>query len=388
MTSKHPYQAMAFQLDSKYNKRHDINQHDPIESSTTDGHESPTANGSPSDGTVSDPHSQNLLSIQVSNEETDDETVISGITLDPRLIEHGEIQAKKLAKFQKMAHEEYMKVDQQASVLAKYKKKAEKAAKRASKYSKEPLRNARGRAYAYIKAHSAAFSYQKQMENEAATQAFVNERKTSTGFDPSEYFKEKANWDVIDRMDGLMMATADVYDYGFSKVVNAFQCKTGGFIKPDEARAEELGLGPNCLTLCSIVNGSKVKPKDKPYLHVSCSIQTKDGAKLFHTTAHKFSMVLKLREQGEPMTWDSKKLDVSHLCHSEICCNPDHLVLESGRDNLIRKGCLGTLVCKCGKKQVLCSKHGTQYRCKNITKRDQCGLCTNPDQESQEERVW
>jgi hypothetical protein len=35
---------------------------------------------------------------------------------------------------------------------------------------------------------------------------------------------------------------------------------------------------------------------------------------------------------------DPDGLDVSHLCHNRRCCNPDHLVAETRRDNMQRSG--------------------------------------------------
>jgi hypothetical protein len=38
---------------------------------------------------------------------------------------------------------------------------------------------------------------------------------------------------------------------------------------------------------------------------------------------------------------------VSHLCDQRSCFNPDHLCVETARENNSRKGCPGTLKCQC-----------------------------------------
>jgi hypothetical protein len=37
--------------------------------------------------------------------------------------------------------------------------------------------------------------------------------------------------------------------------------------------------------------------------------------------------------------------DISHLCNTPLCINPDHLVRESTKINQKRKGCKGTIKC-------------------------------------------
>ena len=35
--------------------------------------------------------------------------------------------------------------------------------------------------------------------------------------------------------------------------------------------------------------------------------------------------------------------DVSHLCHNSLCCNAEHLTIESHAINMDRKACIGTI---------------------------------------------
>ena len=36
---------------------------------------------------------------------------------------------------------------------------------------------------------------------------------------------------------------------------------------------------------------------------------------------------------------DFKHLEISHLCHTKLCCNPQHLELETGKENKKRSKC-------------------------------------------------
>ena len=42
---------------------------------------------------------------------------------------------------------------------------------------------------------------------------------------------------------------------------------------------------------------------------------------------------------GHPQDTGSTSMDVSHRCHTKLCVNPDHLLLESRRENNARKAC-------------------------------------------------
>jgi Zinc-binding loop region of homing endonuclease len=60
----------------------------------------------------------------------------------------------------------------------------------------------------------------------------------------------------------------------------------------------------------------------------------------------------------EEMIQHAKKkqyLTASHLCHQERCCNPDHLWLESQKDNNDRQRCTVTVTCpRCGEMINIC----------------------------------
>jgi Zinc-binding loop region of homing endonuclease len=51
---------------------------------------------------------------------------------------------------------------------------------------------------------------------------------------------------------------------------------------------------------------------------------------------------------------DRDGLQASHLCHTATCFNPSHLHFESAKQNNARKGCVGVVVTRRGRKYRVC----------------------------------
>jgi hypothetical protein len=86
------------------------------------------------------------------------------------------------------------------------------------------------------------------------------------------------------------------------------------------------------------------KPNPKGYVQVSL-----DKANIKAYT-HKLAFMFKNPTAINNLP-NSRKDQVSHLCHNPACCNPEHVVLEAAATNLSRRNCpilLEDVECPCG----------------------------------------
>jgi len=83
------------------------------------------------------------------------------------------------------------------------------------------------------------------------------------------------------------------------------------------------------------------KPNKKGYVQVG----TRDCNRKVYT----HTLAVRMTQGKEVLPIDRKR-NVSHICNNPPCCQPDHLVVESAKNNQARKNCLvtETVTCPCG----------------------------------------
>lgn len=79
-------------------------------------------------------------------------------------------------------------------------------------------------------------------------------------------------------------------------------------------------------------------------------INSKDAKIDKRINAHR--LMFKLFNPDVNLSLGDRKMQVSHRCHKNMCVNPNHLVLESDKDNKDRDGC----------------RYGSTYRCPHSPK--------------------
>ena len=97
---------------------------------------------------------------------------------------------------------------------------------------------------------------------------------------------------------------------------------------------------------CHIWNGATSGGSDSAGRYGVCRISWDGGSRTIYT--HQLSYGI---EHGQLPQND---LQVSHLCHNRLCCNPHHLTAESQSDNSTRANCVA---------QNQCIRHGLRPAC-------------------------
>jgi len=122
---------------------------------------------------------------------------------------------------------------------------------------------------------------------------------------------------------------------------NCWECtcgQAGIHSKPNSAGYRSIGY-PQVAAQCLTTN-SKGKKVFKPATVITNNV-TGETSRNFRVLVHHLSMAA---NKGE---FPTENEDVSHLCHNKLCCNPDHLVIESHKLNWMRMFCPGVITIEC-----------------------------------------
>ncbi|KAK9489249.1 zinc-binding loop region of homing endonuclease-domain-containing protein, partial [Lipomyces doorenjongii] len=82
---------------------------------------------------------------------------------------------------------------------------------------------------------------------------------------------------------------------------------------------------------------SNCRPRRLGYVYVD----VRRGACRLTPGLHQLALIAGNRRDELKVTLDSNSFDISHLCHNNICFNPEHLIVESRLNNRRRQACNG-----------------------------------------------